>query len=80
MLDTTAASASFLSDLVAIVQIEAVSTILRTMAEFTRLRCTFVALVSNERWVAAAEHDGGDFGLVRGEEREAKDTVCRIVR
>ena len=68
------------ADLAAIAKIDAVPSILKTIQEATGLRLTFVARVTEDRWIAAAVRDEMGFGLAVGGELDVRTTLCREVR
>ncbi len=73
-------SATLERDLADVAKIEAVPTILRTIRELTGLRCTLIARVLPDQWVACAVHDEIAFGLRVGGELDVDTTLCREVR
>lgn len=67
-------------DLAAIVQIDAVPTILEVVCRTTGLGFSAVARVTENRWVACAVRDEISFGLQPGGELQVDSTICDEIR
>lgn len=67
-------------DIAAIQRIEAVSTILETVAATTGLGFVCIARVTSDSWTACAVLDRLDFGLAVGGELDVTTTLCERVR
>lgn len=60
-------AANVAADVEATQSLDAVSTILRVLAETTGMRISLVARVTAETWTACAVHDEAGFGLAAGD-------------
>ncbi|WP_254063390.1 GAF domain-containing sensor histidine kinase [Rhodanobacter sp. L36] len=61
-------------------RIDAVPTILQTVAHTTGMRFTAVARVTDTHWTACAVYDHIDFGLGVGSELVLESTICNEIR
>ncbi|MBD8663038.1 GAF domain-containing protein [Rhizobium sp. CFBP 8752] len=70
----------FQSDITAISEIPAVSSILEVISETTGMSFVAVARVTEGRWVACKVLDSIDFGLKEGGEVVLETTICHEIR
>jgi signal transduction histidine kinase len=76
----TAPDANITADLATISRIDAVSLILRSLAEITGMRYAAVARVTETSWTACAVLDQLGFGVGPGDELAIDLTICKEVR
>lgn len=67
-------------DIVAIEQIEIVSSLLEVVCRTTGMGFAAIARVTDEKWVACAVRDEINFGLKRGGELVLETTICHEIR
>jgi signal transduction histidine kinase len=76
----TASATHIAADIATISRIDAVSLILRSLAEITGMRYAAVARVTDTSWTACAALDQLGFGVGPGDELPIDLTLCREVR
>lgn len=64
----------------AVAKIEFVPTVLKLVCEYTGMRWSAVAHVTEDSWTACAVHDTIDFGLAPGSPLDVDNTLCIDVR
>ncbi|MGA1798986.1 GAF domain-containing sensor histidine kinase [Sphingomonas sp. 4RDLI-65] len=68
------------NDVAAVGRIDAVPTILETVARVTGMRFAAIARVTDQRWIACSVRDEINLGLVPGGELDLRSTICHEIR